>query len=164
MSIRDIHNPWRDRYRQASFRGVGFFIEGDARSSGRRTITHQYPKRNQPYAEDMGRDARRFKLVGFLLGPQYLVQKNYLITALEEDGPGWLQAPLPYLGVGDNVMVEKYSVQESREKGGFCQFDMEFVEFGEPGFASVAVMANAIVNQSATALESAVTKSGSLST
>jgi prophage DNA circulation protein len=64
-AISDFHNPWRDMLmQQASFRGVVFHVETGARLSGRRTVVHEYPKRNDPYAEDMGRAARRFHFQG----------------------------------------------------------------------------------------------------
>jgi prophage DNA circulation protein len=60
--ISNIHNPWRDVLlsQPASFRGVIFHVETGGKSSGRRTVTHEYPKRDDPYAEDMGRVARHF--------------------------------------------------------------------------------------------------------
>lgn len=155
--IRRIHNPWRDKYKQGSFRGVGFLIENNARTSGRRTVPHQYPKRNEPYAEDMGREARTFRLTGFLIGPQYLDERDALIQELEKDGPGVLRVPLPFVedkGGEINVMNTRYVVSEAREKGGYCQIDMDFIEYGKPGFGTVMTETKVEVVTSATALES----------
>ncbi|MCP1761944.1 DNA circularization N-terminal domain-containing protein [Bradyrhizobium japonicum] len=138
MQIRDVHNPWRDRYQTASFRGAFFHVETDARASGRRVVLHEYPKRDDPYAEDMGRAARRFQVQGYLIGPNYLQQKDALVSALEADGPGTLRLPMPYMGEDIDVMAGPYTVTETREKGGMCALEMDFIEYGTPGFEANA--------------------------
>src|SRR4051812_26581932 len=96
MEIGDIKNPWRDKWLQAQFRGARFFVENGVMAGGRRTALHEYPKRNVPYAEDMGKAANKFVVQGYLIGPNYLNDKDALIDALEKDGPGMLRLPLPY--------------------------------------------------------------------
>jgi len=135
MSIKTKHpNPWRNKYQEAAFRGVQFYVETDARQGGRRVALHEYPKRNTPYAEDMGRKAKRFLVQGYLIGPKYLEQKYRLVDALEKDGPGMLRLPLPYQMQDEKVMVMSYTVTEARERGGYCQVDMDFTEYGDPQF------------------------------
>ena len=155
MQIRDIHNPWRDKYQQAIFRSAIFFVDADVRAGGRRVAVHQYPKRNVPYAEDMGRVANQFQVQGYLIGPVYLDLKDNLIAALEQDGPGMLRLPMPYKMSDVQVMVQSYSITESREKGGFCTVEMGFVEYGDPSFRATIASPTAIA-QSAAAVESAV--------
>lgn len=134
MKIKDIKNPWRLRYQEAAFRNVQFFVDSDSRQGGRRVAMHEYPKRNTPYAEDMGRKALRFLVQGYLIGPNYWDQKVRLITALEKDGPGLLRLPLPWEMADVMVMVMSYTVTESREKGGYCTVEMDFAEYGDPAF------------------------------
>jgi prophage DNA circulation protein len=153
--IKDIHNPWRDRWQNAMFRGCGFFVETGTMAGGRRVALHQYPKRNVPYAEDMGKTANRFSVQGYLIGPNYLDAKDALIEALEKDGPGMLRLPLPYKMRDVQVMVQGYSVSENRERGGFCQVEMEFVEYGDPNYRTVT-STPAQIEQSAKQTESAV--------
>jgi prophage DNA circulation protein len=155
-AIRDIHNPWRDRYQTASFRGAIFHVETEQRHGGRRTVVHEYPKRNLPYAEDMGRAAVRFTVQGYLIGPNYLTLKDALISALEQDGSGTLRLPLPYQGQDMEVMVMQYGITESRERGGMCGVEMDFVEAGKPGFSDVSIVTQAAVTSAAAALERAV--------
>lgn len=155
-AIIDIHNEWRDSLRLASFRGVYFHVETSGRQSGRRTVTHQFPKRNLPYAEDMGREAVHWSFTAYVLlhdtklnhgdNKVYsglLAQRNALVQALEEDGPGELIHPslsFNYTGGREGssqggpmmAMCERYSVSESRQKGGYYEFDMQFVEAGLP--------------------------------
>ena len=154
-AIRDFHNPWRDKYKQARFRGALFFVETGGRGGGRRVALHQYPKRNTPYAEDMGRTANRFLVQAYLIGPNYLDLKDALIDALEADGPGMLRLPLPYKMSDVQVMVQSYSVSEAREKGGFCTFDMDFVEYGDPVWRET-VSTTGEIQKSANAVEESV--------
>jgi prophage DNA circulation protein len=127
-------SPWRDRLAPASFRGCGFLVETTHKASGRRIVLHEYPKRDVPYAEDMGRRARRFRLNAYLIGPNYLQPRDNLINALEAEGPGILICPtLPRM----KCACEGYSLEETREKGGYCTFDMQFVEEGVPGFGVI---------------------------
>jgi prophage DNA circulation protein len=155
MRITDFHNPWRDKYRQAMFRTAAFFVETDRRSGGRRVALHQYPKRSLPYAEDMGRTANGFSVQGYLIGPDYLNDKDALITALEMDGPGNLRLPLPYAMSDVLVMVRAYGVTESRERGGMCTVEMEFVEYGTPLFRPT-ISTTAQIQSSVSAVESAL--------
>lgn len=154
-AIRDFHNPWRDKYKQARFRDALFFVETGGRGGGRRVALHQYPKRNTPYAEDMGRTANRFLVQGYLIGPNYLDLKDALIDALEADGPGMLRLPLPYKMSDVQVMVQSYSVTEAREKGGFCTIDMDFVEYGDPVWRDT-VSTTGEIQKSANAVEDSV--------
>jgi prophage DNA circulation protein len=116
---------------------------------------HQYPKRNLPYAEDMGREAVHWQFSAYIIlndrklnhGPgapygNLLAQRNALVEALEMDGPGELIHPtlsMTYGGGRDGsssggpmmVMVERYGISESRQKGAYYEFDLAFVEAGE---------------------------------
>jgi prophage DNA circulation protein len=157
VAIRDLHNPWRDKYQRAKFRKAIFYVDTDIRAGGRRVALHQYPKRNVPYAEDMGRTANAYSVQGYLiaLDGTYLDLKNQLIDALEQDGPGMLRLPLPYQMSDVQVMVQSYSITESREKGGMCAVEMTFVEYGDPTYRST-VSTPAQIEQSAAKVESSV--------
>ena len=133
---------WRSSLRRASFRSARFHVDTGVRESGRRTVQHEFPKRDVPYAEDMGRKAREFTVRGYIIvypkdTGDVLQQKNYipardsLILALETEGPADLQ--LPTLGVL-NVQCTRYRITEEEKFGGYCVFDMTFTEFGQaPG-------------------------------
>lgn len=132
---------WRRKWLPAKFRGARFHVETAVRESGRRIVNHEFPKRDIPYAEDMGRRAREFTVRGYIIvyprdvdgGGNDLKKKNYLeardvlIKALEEDGPAELQLPL--LGFM-NVACTRYRITEENRTGGYCVFDMSFTEFG----------------------------------
>nr|MDM8590005.1 DNA circularization N-terminal domain-containing protein [Escherichia coli] len=46
---------WKDRLQDASFRGVPFKVEEESTGTGRRVETHEYPNRDKPYTEDLGK-------------------------------------------------------------------------------------------------------------
>jgi hypothetical protein len=39
----------------------------------------------------------------------------------------------PYLAEPIKCICERYSVSETRERGGYCSFEMTFVQLGTPG-------------------------------
>lgn len=123
---------WRTHFRQALFRDEIFFVETGNEAGGRRVAMHEYPKRNVPYAEDMGRAARVFSVQGYLIGPFYFELKDKLIAALEKDGPGRLRLPMMYMRSDMTVMVQSYTITEARERGAFCGVAMQFCEYGNP--------------------------------
>jgi prophage DNA circulation protein len=129
--------PWRRDWMRASFGGAQFHCESNARESGRRIVEHQFPKKELPYAEDMGRSAREFTIRGYcivypsdvddLFQRDYRNPRNRLIKALEQDGPGKLQLPTQPEQI---VVCTKYRMQEEEKFGGYCIFDMTFAEYG----------------------------------
>jgi prophage DNA circulation protein len=58
---------WRQNLMPASFRGAYFHCESNARESGRRIVEHEFPKKDYPYAEDMGRHFREFTIRGYCI-------------------------------------------------------------------------------------------------
>ncbi len=110
----------------ASFRGVAFFVEGSDRSGGRRGVVHEFPLRNDPFVEDLSRRARTFRVDGYVVGDDYMAQRDALLAALEdEDGPGELVHP--YHGVRVALCMN-VSVRETRVDGGMATFSIEFAE------------------------------------
>lgn len=110
----------------ASFRGVSFCVDVSERQGGRRTVTHEFPLRDDPYLEDLGRRARTFRLDGYVVGDDYLTQKDALLAALEDQGgPGELVHP--YYGVR-RAICTSVSVHEARTEGGWAVFAIEFAE------------------------------------
>ena len=51
----------------ARFRNARFHVDSAVRESGRRIVPHEYPKKDVPYAEDMGRRAREFTIRGYII-------------------------------------------------------------------------------------------------
>lgn len=141
--IRGIHLPFRDAWIPASFRNAPFFVEATSRDNGRRVITHEFPKKDIPYSEDMGRRAKTFTLRAYcitypktldgqaaqLYNIDYRMVRDALLTSLEAPGPGTLiLSTLP----SENVVVTRYRLTEEERFGGYCTFDIEFSEYGVP--------------------------------
>lgn len=131
--------------RQASFRGVKFEVEEAGESSGRRLARHEYPLRDTPFAEDLGRKAKDWKIKAFIIqGRNYNYQeaRDALRKALTDYGPATLIHP--WLGEL-NVAVERFSLHETTSRGGYCEFDIDFVEAGQrENPSSVADTAQAV--------------------
>jgi prophage DNA circulation protein len=121
---------WRDQLRDGSFRGVPFKIDGVARTEvGRRGQLHEYPLRDTPYAEDLGRRRRAFNVECLVLGPDYMAARDALIAALEQKGAGTLVHP--YYGTLSVVVFDPAQVEESTKEGGMARFRIPFMESGE---------------------------------
>ena len=111
------------------FRGVPFRIDSYETTVGRRGEVHEYPLRNLPNAEDLGRKARRFNFAAYIMGPGYDLVRDALINACEADGPG--QLIHPFHGT-HTVLCETGSVSESRQGGRrMAIFNLSFVEHGD---------------------------------
>lgn len=120
---------WRDDYRPGTFRGAPFHLKNSTRTGGRRTVLDEYPQRDVPSTQDMGRKARQFNLVMTVIGPDYMAQRDLLIEALESWGPGTLMHP--FYGELDVVVLGDYSIEESTEQGGLARITQNFAEAGE---------------------------------
>jgi prophage DNA circulation protein len=149
---------WRDEWMPARFRDALFHIESGSKESGRRLVVHEFPKRDLPYSEDMGRRAIEFTVRGYVIvypknnaeadilyTRDYRKPRDRLITALEVEGFGELQLPtLPPM----QVAVQRYRVTEENRFGGFAVFDMTFVEQGVPATAGFGLGVEAITARS----------------
>ncbi len=131
---------WRDDYRQGSFRAVAFRTAEHELSGGRRAPIFEYPDRDDPSSEDLGRRARQYRLELFVGGGDYFAERDALIDALETKGPGKLIHP--FLGE-QQVQVLDYSVSETTEEGGIARFSVLFSEAGVEVAQSQAADANA---------------------
>ena len=127
----------------ASFRGVPFAVTESDALGGRRIALHQYPGRDKPWAEDMGRAPRRFRLRGFVLdgdillgGLPVVLLRATLINAVEKKGSGTLVHPT--LGAM-NVVVERASISEGLGAKSYSDVELEFVESGAQTFPTSSV-------------------------
>ncbi len=122
--------------RTASFRGASFYVEDHARKGGRRIAEYEYPDRDVPYTEDLGRAIRKFDITGFVLGDGYTTQRDALLAACEDKGDvGTLLHP----AYGrQRVRCTSVNVREGSKDGlRYARIDMTFVEAGqEPGPAA----------------------------
>ena len=130
---------WRDQLLPATFAGQQFHCEGNAREGGQRAVVHEFPKKDLPYTETMGRRAMEFTVRGYcivfpfntrepLYQRDYRIPRNNLIRVLDAGAPGVLQLPTQ---APMWVVCMKYRMSEEERFGGYCVFDMSFVEYGK---------------------------------
>uniref|UniRef100_UPI002032A221 DNA circularization N-terminal domain-containing protein n=1 Tax=Escherichia coli TaxID=562 RepID=UPI002032A221 len=92
-SLLSSSSGWRDRLQDASFRGVPFKVEEESAGTGRRVETHEYPNRDKPYTEDLGKVTFRPSITAYVVGDDCFDQRDRLIEALNKPGPGTLVHP-----------------------------------------------------------------------
>ena len=125
---------WRDQLQKTSFRDVEFFVAASDADLGRRVQVHEFPLRDKPFVEDLGRKTRRFTLEAYVLGNDYMDKRDALIAALEQPGPGDLVHR--YLGRMSVVVQDSRGPRESTREGGMATFSITFVESGARLFPS----------------------------
>lgn len=125
---------WRNDLRRASFRGVRFFVADSSAEFGQRTSSHEFPNRNKPYEEVLGRRQQVYNVEAFLVGFDYNRQRDRLIAAAEDPSPGELVHP--YYG-NKTVVCQSVRIAENARRGGTAAITFVFVEAGELRFPTV---------------------------
>jgi prophage DNA circulation protein len=143
---------WRDRLRPASFRGIPFFIDTSQFTTGRRVQLHEFPDRDNPFPEDLGKNTRTFRVEGHILG-DYWATKDSLIEACEQEGPGELIHP--YYGTRQ-VQVGPVSFDEDTLEGQFLKVTFLFYEAGDNRFPRAVDDKQVLLENSADASLAAV--------
>lgn len=135
--------------RSASFRGVRFDVDARTVTVGRRVVLHEYPQRDAPYAEDLGRKARRYKVDAFIIGSDSAIRRDLLLAALEKPGSG--QLVHPDFGTLMVVVPDDAEITQSREEIGKVAFSLTFIEAGEALFPRASQDTGAVLSASADA-------------
>lgn len=122
----------RDNLFSASFRGVPFDVTTSDLTIGRRTQTFEYPQRDKPFVEDLGRAARLIEVRAIIVGADYVERMNRLISAMETAGSGTLIHPF----LGTMTVTPQSTTQVSYDTAGLGQATatLSFVESGEYEF------------------------------
>jgi len=142
---------WRDQIRPASFRGITFGVTADDAESGRRTVVHEFPQRDDVYVEDLGVATGRFTLQAFVQGGDYMQRRDALERALNEPGPGTLVHP--WYGEFQVSQCAPYKVRHSAQDGGMAVFTLSFVRDAAPGAPSAAIAAPVAARAEATGVK-----------
>lgn len=130
---------WRTRIDPeliGSYRGQTFHVERHDAKVGRRWLIHEYPRRDKPYSEDMGRRAKEWRLQFFVAGDDYDRQRDALVEAFDE--PGAAQLVHPYLGTFMAVASD-VTFSESVTDGGVCTFQVTFSEAGVESYPATTM-------------------------
>lgn len=145
---------WRSRLQAASFRGVPFEVEDEESEFGRRVQVHEYPKRDKPFTEDLGRATRRIQINAYLIGEDYMEKRDRLIAAIETEGAATLVHP--WYGEMKGNVDGTVRVTHGKAEGRMCRVSFQFVESGELSFPTSGVASGQRLDSSVDALENAL--------
>lgn len=127
---------WWDQLQTGSIRGIEFRIAEHELEVGRDATVHEFAQSDTPYVEDLGRVARRFQISGYLVGDDYMADRDRLWAAVERR-PGQRNRRAgvllvhPFLGQ-HVVHALRLRIRENKDELGFCSIEMELVEAGRP--------------------------------
>jgi prophage DNA circulation protein len=119
---------WKEKLRQASFRGIEFYVSSSDIEGGRRIAKHEFPQKDIPFVEDLGKKAKSFPIEAYVIGDDYMDRRDLLIDALDKEGSGLLVHP--YYGEL-NLQVSDWKVKETKDEGGMATFSITFEQTGD---------------------------------
>lgn len=123
---------YRGRMLRGSFRGIPFHVEEHELQGGRRGVLYEFPDRDRPATEDLGKAAERFSLDAFVIGDDYDLDRDALLRAVfDTKGPGLLVHP--YLGERTVQMMDGCSVRERISPSRIAHFRLVCVDAGADG-------------------------------
>lgn len=132
---------WAQQLQPGSWRGVGFVLDAGETAAGRRVAIHEYPYRDDAWAEDLGRLPRRFNVQGFIVGDDVYQQRDAMLAACEQAGAGTLVHPT--LGSMQCVLLE-FGCADRRERGRVVELQFTFIVAGDvlyPATANATIQA-----------------------
>lgn len=121
---------WLDSLQPAKYKGVSFFVESSETIVGRRTVQHDFPGRDSVYVEDLGRAARKYTFDAYVLGKEYHLQRDALMTVLEQPGIGQLSHPR--LGDMEVQATSLLRIRETNKDGGMAVLSITFTQSEPP--------------------------------
>ncbi|WP_434701550.1 DNA circularization protein [Pseudomonas sp. D1-36] len=114
---------WRDELLPASFRGISFLIPQASVPVGQKGQLHEYPQRDEPFFEQLGKQAQVHTMTAWVIGDDCFERRDKLLEALQTPGPGELVHP--WLG-RMQVKVGDCKVSHELTAGGMVSFDLTF--------------------------------------
>lgn len=143
---------WWQQLQPGSWRGAGFVLDAGQTAAGRRIALHEYPYRDDAWAEDMGKLPRRFGVQAFLVGDDVYSQRDAMLRAVEQSGSGTLVHPT--LGSIQCVLLE-FSATDRRERGRYVELQFAFILSADVSYPTTAIATGSAVTSAAAALTSA---------
>lgn len=126
-----------ERLRAASYKGIGFNVLSVSKSFLRRQVLHEYPQRDVPYLEDLGKGATRYSMTAFLCGNDCVEKAKLLEKVLLTPGPGTFVHPWD-----GNLTVSVFdasSIDYTSEELGYVSISVTFVEAGNLEFPAFSL-------------------------
>jgi prophage DNA circulation protein len=118
-----MDKTWRDALLPASFRGVSFLIPQTSVPVGMKGPLHEFPQRDTPFFEQMGKQAQVHKMTAWVVGDDCFERRDKLLEALQTPGAGELVHP--WLG-RLQVKVGECEMGHERTQGGMVTFELTF--------------------------------------
>lgn len=120
-----------DDLRQASYQNIVFHVSASEFNFGRRTVLHEFPQRDKPFIEDLGKATRKFTFTAFIVGSDYVTRAKRFVEVLETN-PGETGGDLvhPWLGRLKVFPVDTPVIQWNIAKR-IATLTLNFVEAGE---------------------------------
>jgi hypothetical protein len=117
---------WPATLRAADFRGAKFFVDTDQIETGRRLVVHEFPHRDDPYVEDLGRKANKAQVTAYVVGDEADQMARALRAACERRGAGTLSLPLDRF----RAHCEDCKRDFTKDRLGYIAFTIAFVRDG----------------------------------
>jgi len=118
-----MDQTWRDQMLPASFRGVSFLIPQASVPVGMKVQLHEFPQRDEPYAEQMGKQAQVHRLVCWIIGDDCFERRDKFMEAVQTPGAGELVHP--WLG-RMQVKAGEAELTHDFKQGGMAAFAVTF--------------------------------------
>ncbi|WP_311886733.1 MULTISPECIES: DNA circularization N-terminal domain-containing protein [unclassified Pseudomonas] len=118
-----MDQTWRDQMLPASFRGISFLIPQASVPVGMKVQLHEFPQRDEPYAEQLGKQAQVHRLVCWIIGDDCFERRDRFMEALETPGAGELVHP--WLG-RMQVKAGEAELTHDFKQGGMAAFAVTF--------------------------------------
>ena len=138
--------------RPASFRGVSFDVQSTKLQVGRRVQVFEYPQRDIPFVEDLGRAARTITVTAVITGNDYISRMKKLIAACEKEGSGRYVDPW----LGTMTVTPKSTSSPTFDSIRVATITITFVESGELRFPNSLLDTGNISQKLASALQNTV--------
>ena len=146
-------STFAEKLRPASFREVPFSVTESTFTVGRRIHVFEYPQRDKPFVEDLGKSAREITVTAVFAGADYISGMQKLLDAMEQEGSGVLIHPM--LGSMKVTPKESTKVTYSTKDCGYSFATLTFVESGDYVYPTSAVDTAAKVAATASGLNAA---------
>ncbi|MFJ2527142.1 DNA circularization protein [Pseudomonas helmanticensis] len=118
-----MDQTWRDQMLPASFRGISFLIPQASVPVGMKVQLHEFPQRDEPYAEQLGKQAQVHRLVCWIIGDDCFVRRDKFMEAVQTPGAGELVHP--WLG-RMQVKAGEAELTHDFKQGGMAAFAVTF--------------------------------------
>lgn len=147
---------WKQGLRPARFGSATFHTTDRGLKGGKALAVHEFPKRNSPYTEEMGRQARKWHVDAYVIGDDYMAARDALIAECEKPGA---RSYNDHWGRSGVVQCEDYDLKETSQEGRMARITLVLVEAGSSAMP-MAIIATAAQLAGAAGSLSAVSLAG----